>query len=578
MSLDEQQILPGFPAPEVAPLPPGATVKIALSLIVRDPALQCRSALDEPTVLRYVDVVDELPPVRVIRVGDVDYLVDGWHRFEAHVRAKRTVIAAVVDTGDRRDAILAAVKANSSHGLPRSHEDTRRAVKVLLMDETWCKLSDRKLAELADVSHTHVANQRKTYGVKAGVVLGEEDANRLEGKLPPRWEALSKDLRDYDKKSWDQVRAAKTPRELAKVDMPSWNGPISAAGKLRAEELLVKDTWPFPEDETIASRIERVETVDDEKDICVMLTSKHLPTCDAATLYQLLRDLHTLGKRNVDTYQIKSWITAWAKRPALVTWAEERLAARLEEQASAPQPAYKQAENIIKETNLLKQAALVESCDIEVFRNLRGPDLLPVVRENSFRARAERGGDWSAPVPTQKAAACPVPGCDGWVYPAKDTWSQTCTTCKVNAKCWNDDTRSALARVAVLLKHPGYGFQVGSVIIDSRTIAAIEEIRVNGSATVSMKGGLGKPCRALVSQPIPEIMFVDNKPPPAASEEEAEEDIDEDCDAYQEGMQAYDDEIDEQAEVLTYATAREQLNFLEGYKRAKDEDEGVIDE
>jgi hypothetical protein len=574
--LDEQIQLPGFPAPDAETLPPGSTLTLALKLIVRDPALQCRSALDEATVLRYVDVVDELPPVRVILVETPEhhslwkhYLVDGWHRFEAHVRAGRTVIRTVVDVGDRRAAILAAVKANSSHGLPRSHEDTRRAVKVLLMDEQWCKLSDRKLAELADVSHTHVANQRKQYGVKTGAVLSAEQANRIDGKLPPEWEAIKAKV-PYAGQDLDKLRAVTAPAQLAKLRPQDYSTHLMTAFDLRATEMATKP-WPWAEDigddGAIKARFERLDTV---QDLLAAAESNILLPTERAAAYRLV-DLAGDIERKFWLDGTAGLRESFAGRPALLARLEVRVGERRAEDAAVPRSDHALARDIEDEKSPLKQAQMVSDCSNGVFRLLDGWDLLPVVRDGNFKLRWAHRGDWSHPEIVLEA--CPVPGCNGFVRPEKETYYQLCTTCKQGAPQWRDETRKALARVATLLKHKGYGFKVGMVIIDARTIAAIEEIKVNASATISMKGGLGKPCRALVSQPEPTIMFVDNKPPPPAPEDEADEDIDEDSEAYQDGCSAFD--LDPDAEVLQYATAREQRNFLAGFAAAKEEDEGA---
>ncbi len=565
---DEQLSIPGFPKPA----PPGAPMSdviLMLDGIRRDPALQCRSALDEPTVVKYVEVVDQLPPVRVIRVGDVDYLVDGWHRFEAHVRAKRSTIHAVIDTGDRRDAILAAVKANSSHGLPRSHDDTRRAVKVLLMDDTWCKLSDRKLADLADVSHTHVANQRKQYGVKAGSVLTEEQANRLDGKWPPAWEAI-REKAAYAEKDLEKIRATTTPDHLAKVRPESYATHLNKAFELRAGEMATA-AWPWPEDESdedIKARFERLDTPEDLLDAAG--SNKLIPT-ERAAAYRLVEMAREVERKfwldAVPRYQ-----EAFVGRPALLARLEGRVVERKAEEAAKPKEAYAIRREIEDEKNPLIQARLVSDCSEEMFRTLDGKEMLPVVRNTEFRWRWSRRGNWDNEL--QPLETCPIPGCGGFVKPVKEDYYQNCTTCGKNAPRWRVETREALVKVALLLKHDGYGFIVDNVIIDAKAIANIKAIKMNASPTVAMKGDLGKACRALVSQPHPTILCVDSKPPPPPKEDEAGADIDEDSEAYQAGVDAYADELDADADVLQYATEKEQRNFLEGFKVAKDEAEG----
>ncbi|NVK62361.1 MAG: ParB N-terminal domain-containing protein [Rhodobacteraceae bacterium] len=62
----------------------------------------------------------ELPPVDVWRNPETRELIiiDGHHRLEAHTRASRQKIRAVIYEGPERDAVLYALKANSETKLP----------------------------------------------------------------------------------------------------------------------------------------------------------------------------------------------------------------------------------------------------------------------------------------------------------------------------------------------------------------------------------------------------------------------------------------------------------------------------
>lgn len=63
--------------------------------------------------------------------------------------------------GTRRDAILYAVGANATHGLPRSNADKRRAVETMLRDEEWVVWSDREIARRTQTSAPFVAKVRE---------------------------------------------------------------------------------------------------------------------------------------------------------------------------------------------------------------------------------------------------------------------------------------------------------------------------------------------------------------------------------------------------------------------------------
>jgi len=75
---------------------------------------------------------------------------------KAAEEAGLTDIAADVRQGTRRDAILHSVGANAAHGLRRTSEDKRRAVKTLLADPEWHEWSESEIARRCAVSHTTV--------------------------------------------------------------------------------------------------------------------------------------------------------------------------------------------------------------------------------------------------------------------------------------------------------------------------------------------------------------------------------------------------------------------------------------
>lgn len=138
---------------------------IQLNQVSDDPATQPREKLDDATVERYADAMaagQQLPPITVYHDGETYWLADGWHRREAARRLMRASIEAEVRRGTRRDAILFAAGANETHGLPRSNEDKRRAVLMLLHDEEWSKWSDHEIARACKVSQPFVSKLRST--------------------------------------------------------------------------------------------------------------------------------------------------------------------------------------------------------------------------------------------------------------------------------------------------------------------------------------------------------------------------------------------------------------------------------
>lgn len=132
------------------------------------PETQSRVKLDSATIADYAaKMADgvEFPAIELLFDGKDYYLVDGFHRFAAHMTAfgQGTPINADVMPGSLRDAILCSVSVNSTHGLPRSNADKRRAVSVLLADEEWGRWSSREIARRCSVSDVFVEKVRKEF-------------------------------------------------------------------------------------------------------------------------------------------------------------------------------------------------------------------------------------------------------------------------------------------------------------------------------------------------------------------------------------------------------------------------------
>lgn len=139
----------------------GKLQTVAIDKIRTDGGTQVRvGGIDGLALARYV-AAKELPPPTVFDDGQDLWLADGFHRLKAHHEKGRKRIEVEVIKGTVREAILHAVGANDSHGLPRSNEDKRAAVLKLLNDEEWSKKSDRWIAEQCKVSNPMVSSYRK---------------------------------------------------------------------------------------------------------------------------------------------------------------------------------------------------------------------------------------------------------------------------------------------------------------------------------------------------------------------------------------------------------------------------------
>jgi hypothetical protein len=94
--------------------------------------------------------------------GEHYFLADGFHRLAAARVAGLEEIPVEVRQGTKRDAILHAVGANAAHGLPRTNQDKRWSVEMLLNDPEWRQWSSNAIAKACQVSHQLVDDVRRS--------------------------------------------------------------------------------------------------------------------------------------------------------------------------------------------------------------------------------------------------------------------------------------------------------------------------------------------------------------------------------------------------------------------------------
>jgi hypothetical protein len=97
-----------------------------------------------PSVIQqYAEAVDELPPIEVNQHNE---LIDGYHRWTAHKKAKREAIAVVVtQTTSDADFLRLAIERNAKHGLQLSNADKKRLARQLYAARQYDKDALRAL-------------------------------------------------------------------------------------------------------------------------------------------------------------------------------------------------------------------------------------------------------------------------------------------------------------------------------------------------------------------------------------------------------------------------------------------------
>jgi len=133
-------------------------------------------AAESPELVAYYTACmkanDVFPPLRIVRIGRIHYLVDGFHRLAAYraVQAKQATV--YVTQGTWKDAMWFALEGNRAHGMPLTDVDMHRVVQIVV--QTYPRYSDRWIAELSGASAEFVAWVR--------MQLGTDDSSQQVGR------------------------------------------------------------------------------------------------------------------------------------------------------------------------------------------------------------------------------------------------------------------------------------------------------------------------------------------------------------------------------------------------------------
>lgn len=125
--------------------------------------MQARGCLDLDVVSEYAASMlegREFPAVSAIYDGERLWLWDGFHRAKASEEAGNDSIMVQFNNGTKRDAWMLSLGANSTHGLVRSREEKREAVRRAMADPELAAESDRALALICNVSRPFIAEMR----------------------------------------------------------------------------------------------------------------------------------------------------------------------------------------------------------------------------------------------------------------------------------------------------------------------------------------------------------------------------------------------------------------------------------
>jgi ParB-like chromosome segregation protein Spo0J len=201
------------------------TTKLPLGELVIDPTVQIRRSNHEPTIRRYEEAFEKLPPVVVVVTPEGKLLADGFHRVAAAERLGIGEIDARVFEGTREDALELSVLENTKNADPLSPEERDDAIRRLKqLHPDW---SIRQLAEAMSVSHNTIQRVFKVDEVKREVLPAVSGVSRdtpsdrhyREIARAPRdaWTPLARAASD---RGWSSDATAQAVRNLKDPDLP----------------------------------------------------------------------------------------------------------------------------------------------------------------------------------------------------------------------------------------------------------------------------------------------------------------------------------------------------------------------
>ena len=404
---------------DTAPIP--ATVQVAVRKLVFDTGLQCRTEVHEDVVREYAEAMAEgarFPPIEVVRADGELYVVDGWHRAHAAKAAKVKLIDAVVVDGTLRDATLRAVQANGNHGLRRSTDDKRRAVRTLLCDEEWSRLSNRELATLANVSHAFVGQTRRHYQVAKGEPLTAERIDDVDGEPSAEWVALADRVPPYYRSDVLSLRKQFTITELVNgyhIDKDDSVWPEAYTLQLSRIAARCGDPWPWSDDTTADSRATRLRILNDPLDFVAALTCPDCPEpLKALRALRLVQIIPKAAEYVIEQAKEREWLAGWT---GIQTLLDERLVAMERDRMDQPPTKWELARALQDIDDPDDQANAVKTASSDVLDALAVRCLSAAARSEYRYMRGESAHD-----------DCTDVACDGWLRPQQ--WGDPrCSVC-----------------------------------------------------------------------------------------------------------------------------------------------------
>jgi len=208
------------------------TEMISLDKITVDDSLQVREFIDLTTVDSYRVLMKSNGPLGsldVFSTGNGKFLLaNGWHRLEAAEQLGWKEIDCEVHTGDKRDAQLFAIRANTYHGRHLTREERRRAVRTLLEDPEWFQWSNAKIARHCGLSAPTVATLRDAF-INEEVLKSADSRASLKNSLSDKRTRMDK----YGNVSTiNTTNIGRKPKTQAEKNVADLNGALDTLARL----------------------------------------------------------------------------------------------------------------------------------------------------------------------------------------------------------------------------------------------------------------------------------------------------------------------------------------------------------
>ncbi len=195
----------------------GEVITVRIDAIRIDGETQMRERNDDGTVEEYAEAyrnATAMPPLEVVFDGEDYWVWDGFHRHHAALRAGLAELPV--------NARWLACGANRTHGLKRTNEDKRRAVRAALAARP--EMSDKAIAGHCGVSQPFVGSIRASYNgykiasertVTRGGTTYTQDTSNIGSASRPALDPWDEDDEEGDPADPPEVPANPTPPEPA---------------------------------------------------------------------------------------------------------------------------------------------------------------------------------------------------------------------------------------------------------------------------------------------------------------------------------------------------------------------------